>query len=501
MRVALTVYRGDESDWPRTKPSFRAPGPLSVRSEDLLLDVVSGFDGSTVTTRVRLVLPDAAGGPWPLLLFHRGRGFDEDSYRRLHEHIASYGIAVASIEDRLSFSGDSFRATNDRYDLWRAELGMESASSVVEAVSDSLLDRSAAPGDPLWGLFSADALFFAGHSRGGGAVHASHQRSWELRLRGLIYLMPFDLRYFADVRPPARPPAYSIFAEHPRTPSLVIAAENDGDLTYPIADQLIDRATGPMTQVTIYGAVHNLISDAHAAEGRARISRRSEQSQVADWIVCFVRRWADLDTSLDWRLYGGGHQGDPLAAVTSWRPSQRTLVLEDAQDGDVDHNLLGRNLVAGLRRRELSSYPPVGDMGSLGLRHVFLTPTRDVSAWRLETGGPLDASRHVRLVLRLSQTGDYGWSGLALWARLIDAAGESSWYRIHDPVSGGLLPAWDGRSPHDRMLDVHLPLEDFFPASGSSGADRTRLAAVDLFLLRRDSGRVRSVVADDLRFE
>src|SRR5690606_38668469 len=136
--------------------------------------------------------------------------------------------------------------------------------------------------DALGGAFDPDALFFAGHSRGGGAVHASHTRSFELRLRGLIYLMAFDLRYFAETAPPGLAPAYPIFDAQPRTPSLIIAAENDGDLTYPIADQLIDRATGPTTQVTLYGGVHNLISDAHPAEGDARISRSEQTARVAD---------------------------------------------------------------------------------------------------------------------------------------------------------------------------------------------------------------------------
>ena len=88
----------------------------------------------------------------------------------------------------------------------------------------------------------------------------------------------------AVAQPPSqRIQTYPIFAANPRTPSLIIAAENDGDLTYPIADQLIDRATGPTTQVTIYGGVHNLISDSHSAEGSARITRTQERRRVADW--------------------------------------------------------------------------------------------------------------------------------------------------------------------------------------------------------------------------
>ncbi len=500
LRTSLTVYRSDESDRSAAAPRFDAPGPYPTDVLDLVLDVTNTFDGVRVRTRVRVVRPIGAGGPRPLLLFHRGRGFDEDSYRDFHQHIASHGIAVASVEDAYSITGATFMAINTFYDSYRADLGMQSASGVVEAVADYLLDRSDDPTSPLAGSFDGEDLFFAGHSRGGGAVHASHQRSFELRLKGLIYLMAFDLRYFAEVAPPATAPAYPIFAEHPRTPCLIVAAENDGDLVYPIADQLIDRATGPATQVTVYGAVHNLISDGHPAEGPARISRAEEQAQVADWIVCFVKRWADQETDLDARLYGGAHQGSDAEAVTWWRPTDRTLLLEDAQDADPARNRYGDNLVANLRRREESIYPPVGDLPRLGLRHTLLVPTETTSVWRLASDGPLDASNHQRLVLRTAQLeGSRGWEDLAVWVRLIDAAGGASWQRVWDPTAGGLLPASTGLSPLDRFVEVELELAKFAASSGPP-ADLSQLRGVDLFLVRRSTRRV-TVAVDAVRLE
>jgi hypothetical protein len=505
VRLALTVYESDESDLVQQAPSFLGLGSYSTRVDTIVLDVTNTFDGAVVRTGVRIVRPVGMSQAAPLLLFHRGRGFDPDSYTDFHERIASHGIAIASVEDKYSFSGRSFRAENTQYDAWYAELGMESASGVVEAVSDYLLDRAADPTSGLYGSIDGDNLFFAGHSRGGGAVHASHQRSWNLRLKGLIYLMAFDLGYFGDLGPGGQPqsPGYEIFLKNPRTPSLIIAAENDGDLTYPIADQLIDRATGPTTQVTVYGGVHNLIGDSqHRAEGDDRITRREEQSRVADWIVCFVKRWSEQDTGLDWRLYGGGNEGDATVGITSWRPSDRTLVLEDAQDADVSRNLRGSNSVASARRRERSIYPPVGDLDTLGLSHTLIEPTGTVSAWRMASDSAMDLSKHQRLVMRVSQTSEFGWSGMGLWARMLDGRGGVSWYRVWEPTAGGHLPEFDGLSPNDRFVDVHVPLDGFFAGSSSAqGLDRSQTVALDLFFVIRDSSRDADIVLDMIRFE
>lgn len=500
VRVELLVRRTDESDVPPAAPTFGV-GPFAVDSQDLSIDVdPSSFDGARFSTAVRLYLPRNASGRRPLLLHHRGRGFDHDSYDTLLGRIASWGIAVASVRDQLSFTGASFSALSPDYDRVRAELGMQSASGVMEAVCDQLLVRGDDPQDPLFGAFDAENLFWSGHSRGGGAVHASHERSFLLRLKGLIYLMPFDLRYFAECRPPGRAPAYPIADASARTPSLAIVAENDGDLVYPIADQLIDRASGPTTQVTLYGGVHNLISDSHPAEGVARISRATEQARVADWVVCFVKRWAEGRDDLDRRLYLGAHQASRSYALASWYPSSRTRVLEDAQDADPARNRVGRNQVAGLRRSEVSIYPEVGDMASLGIRHTVLGPVDQVSVWRIGADTPLDARAHARLVLRLAQTGRQGWSGLGVWVRLVDQAGGIAWARVYEPQSGGELPAWSGFTPLDRMIDVHLPWSAFSDAT-SPGLDRSRLAAVDLVLVQRDPARVDGVVVDAVRLE
>jgi len=103
---------------------------------------------------------------------------------------------------------------------------------------DYVLQRSQTPGDVLFGKVNAEACFISGHSRGGGAAQVSHSRSTNLRIRGSILFMPFDMIYFNAIPLP-----------EDRLPSLIISAHNDGDLVFPFVDEIIERPSGPMTFV------------------------------------------------------------------------------------------------------------------------------------------------------------------------------------------------------------------------------------------------------------
>ena len=59
----------------------------------------------------------------------------------------------------------------------------------------------------------------------------------------------------------------------------------------------------------------------------------------------------------------------------------------------------------------------------------------------------------------------------------------------------GAPESWD-------QLRVHVDLDRFFPASPTAlPADRSRIRALDLFIVRRIPSRSRSVVTDMIRFE
>ena len=106
-----------------------------------------------------------------------------------------------------------------------------------------------------------------------------------------------------------------------------------------------------------------------------------------------------------------------------------------------------RGIVKPVRNETCPQYELLTDATRLGL------PTSQVSIWRMTTNQATDLSEHQRLVARLSQTSDYGWSGTGLWLRMIDASGNASWYRLWEPSAGGHLPTYSGGSPNDRFVD------------------------------------------------
>jgi hypothetical protein len=447
---------------------------------------------------------------FPLIVHHRGRGFTETDYHDLLTRIASWGIVIASVSDSESFENPSAGGLADwNYDGVRAELGMENASAAQEATMNFVLGLAATPGDDLYGKIDPDNVFFEGHSRGGGATHASHVRSIPLRVKGVIYFMAYDLRNFANCAPPAVAPAYPIPTAQKRLPSLIIAAERDGDLSYPIADQFIDRATGPTTFVTVYGGCHDFLGDSNTYDiYGATIARQDEQVRVADFVVAFVRRWADNDLSLEGFLYGNDHATSSTVGIASWHRVSPTLMVDDFQDADPAHNLLGGdNAATGLSRVEESIYPQTGDMASLGLKHSIMTLNAQDSSFSMTlapsgAGQCLQAYRSV--VMRIEQTGSQGYN-LGMWVRLTDTCGNTAsvMFTKEDGSSLGYLPAWPavGQTSLGRFLTLSVPLSRIQQAN--TCLDLGNVAKVELVVHTPNAtpDPSQQVVVDDVRFE
>lgn len=497
---ARCVARPDVTD---RDPSCAAPpAPAAAASPP-----VAAPAAQPATAVSRIVWPPRPPrARFPLIVHHRGRGFSHTDYDDLLSRIASWGIVIASVSDSESFYNPSEPQKAEwQYDGSRAELGMESASAAQEATMDFVLGLASTPGDALYGRIDEDAVFFEGHSRGGGATHASHVRSVPLRVKGVIYFMAYDLRNFANCAPPGVAPAYQIPTAQKRLPSLVIAAERDGDLVYPIADQFIDRATGPTTFVTVYGGCHDFLGDANTYDAyRATISRLDEQVRVADFVVAFVKRWSDGDISLDGFLYGAEHATSTTVGVASWRRASPTLVVDDFQDADAAHDLLGGDVGAiGLNRVEASIYPATGDMPRLGLKHSILAPVAQDSSFSLGLGGARCVRDHRALAMRIEQTGAKGWS-VGVWARLTDASGQTTSVKVakEDGSSTGYLPAWQTGAPSPtRFATLTIPLARLQQAN--PGFDLGAVTKIELVLHSPTAtpDPAQRIVVDDVRFE
>jgi hypothetical protein len=321
----------------------------------------------------------------------------------------------------------------------------------------------------------------------------------------VIYFMAFDLRSFAECAPPGVSPAYAIPTAQPRLPSLIFSAERDGDLTYPIADQFIDRATGPTTFVTVYGGCHDFLGDANDYDAAgATIPRADEQNRVASFVVAFIRRWAQDDVSLEGFLYGDDHSTSTTVGVASWHRVSPQLLVDDFQGADPAHNALGGdNSVVGLRRAVDSVYPSsFAPTASLGIRQSVLTLAPGNGAFTLtlgSAGGSQDVSAFRSLLVRVMQESGQGFQ-VDMWVRLTDATGNQGYAQVAkaDGSSLGYLPATvSGGSSFSRFVTLTVPLAEI--AQSNSALDFTAVTQVEFDF--GGGGATKTVVLDDVRFE
>ncbi len=508
IRCTLAVFTASESEIPAQPLDFSGPGPFAgqLSSVDIALSFTSSFDGNPYDTAYRVWLPPAAARPAPLFVMHRGRGMNHTDYEVLGQHLASWGIAYATVENYQSFFDNSGRLPDPVYDLTIIEAGMESGTAFQEAMLDDVLQRNTMAGDSLEGLVDPDRVVFGGHSRGGGATQAAHVARYLInKARGYVYLQPLDLRWSTRTIPPGIPGGtdlYPIEALQPRMPQLIISAENDGDLLYPIADQLADRRTGPTTFVTVYGGVHAFTSDNSMFDASgATIQRQEQQALTQHFVTAFIKRWTESDRTLDGILYGDAAAGSSQVGVFGWRNMHERILVDDYQDADESTNSLGglNSLSAG-SRNELSIYPSIGAFDSLALKHnlVFLSgvPTAEYT-----TGLPaLDITQQRKIAFRLGQTTISGFDWVTIKVRLVDHTNASATVTVWDRLiqQSGAVPDFVSGTPnvYDRFVDVEVPL------SGFTGIDLTDVRRLDLVFETNGAGSVaRRLYWDDLRFE
>jgi hypothetical protein len=484
--------------------SFLNKGPFAVTQRNVNFNWQSSYDNQSYPALGMIFQPTGTTGKLPLLVLHRGRGFTHDNYVDLLTHIASYGFVCASISDSQSFYDPSNTAVlNGTYDgnTGLYDEGMQSGSASQEGMMDYVLGLAATPGDALFGVVDNENIFISGHSRGGGATQASHQRSFALHLKGVVYFMAFDLRESNQSKAPTTAPLYPIDDKAPRLPSLIISAENDGDLSYPFADEFIDRATGPTTFVTIYGATHQDMTDTETDDGTSRIGRTAEQNEVANLVVAFMKRWSSQDVSLDGFLYGRELATSSAYGVASWRRTSPMVYVDDFQSANPAQNLLGGpNTVTGATRTEASVYPALGDLGSLGIQHSIFQFTAANAEFDQDLSDPRDLRRNKSFLVRVKQEGSQGFQ-VDAWVVLTDAHGNKASLQFAQKSGQGLgfLPGYSaGGSPLSRFITLNIPLY-LFERAGPA-IDLGAISKVS-FVFGATPGTTPEFTIDDVRFE
>lgn len=535
IRCALAVFTANETEIVSGQ-NFSTTGPYGVSTP--IIDTwtfTSGFDGiswplsGTPACRLKIYYPTFTGGsaapsPAPLVVHHRGRGFLYDDYDTLGNHLASYGFIFVSVEDYQSvFTPLSGYPTYTPYDNPQPPWGSGppygdiarahcSASFFQEAALNRILARNASSADVLFNRIDVSNVFMSGHSRGGGATHYSHHRNLNLRIKGVIYFMAFDLRWFSEfVSGSGAAPAYSaVPTVQPRLPSLIIAGENDGDLVYPICDELIDRAAGPATFATIYGGNHNYLGDVGVStDGAPYISQAQQHARIFNLVVAFLKRWTALDLSLEGMLYNNHFAGSNEVGVTAWRNMNETLVVDDNQDSNNSTNSIGgaNTLSSGTMATNASIYPATGNFASLGLRHNRLTLNAATTTTFTTTipAASQDRTRNRRFILRMGSVDTAsavkGFDWVTVRVRLTDAQNDNATITLFDRTAQNstYLPDYTGtQNVYDRFVEANVLLSAFTTANPSLNLNQ--LSNVQL-IFETASGSSRQLYFDDMRFE
>src|SRR5271170_1468453 len=128
---------------------------------------------------------------------------------------------------------------------------MLSASYAMQEELNQLLLLNNDPTSAIAGRIDTSSIYFAGHSRGGGATEFLQSRG--VSAKGFIYYMPLNLDYFYPGTVTAPLPG--------STPSIVFAATLDGDLGYASTSALVSDLPSPTQLFTIQGGTHDYIGD------------------------------------------------------------------------------------------------------------------------------------------------------------------------------------------------------------------------------------------------
>lgn len=233
---------------------------------------VCPLDGTSRTDSI-IVYKPLGGGRHPAMVFHRGRGFNYDDYNGVLGRIAAGGVVCVTVTDSFSFDAPAQASAADPGNNYISPpSGMLSASfAMQEELSQLMLNC----GDSV----DASSVYFAGHSRGGGATEFLQSRG--VAAKGFIYYMAFNLDFFYPGAVPPQLPG--------STPSLVLAATQDGDLGYASTSALERAMPSPSQFLTIQGGTHDFIGDFNNFNGAGSITREAEHDIIVNATLAFIR--------------------------------------------------------------------------------------------------------------------------------------------------------------------------------------------------------------------
>lgn len=430
----------------------------------------------------------AVHGPYPGVVY--------DDYPTIHDHWASHGFVVFSIDGARVF----FPTTMGTNLTWAQQ------QTVAGMMSDAItwyLAQQEKPEFELGCLLDKDRLAVAGHSRGGGAtLLVPTTRTDGAKIKGLVSLQGVDP---GALNPPtgAEIPGFDL-------PAMWFDAALDGDVVFPIDALQYGRTHANASIVTILGSKHTFTFDAHATpdQGGAMptITPAEHKAVCVQYSTAFLRAYvrdasptaADLD-----RISGPGGLSSTVSSggvLLSYRPKSGFsgwIAKFDASPPDGAENTESGTAVTAtgaMKATPLETYASsITTMGS-GTKAVSKSVLSIELQWD-GTGGALEVpiaptavagkKAIVFDVAMPSETTTSGTTPLVL--ELDDSAGGAASVNVKDYLGAG----WFTRPR--RFSTAYVPLAKL------SGVDVTK--ATKLRLLAPSGATAGTAMIDSLRAE
>ncbi|RME22969.1 MAG: hypothetical protein D6798_14525 [Deltaproteobacteria bacterium] len=509
--IRLAVLPADDADLPAADFAPSEPGPYDTAATELTIPSVTTSRGLFEDVAVRVAFPADGGavapGRFPVIAFHHAAHSPStiyDDYTDLHDHWASHGVIVASVDSHVNVDGQaqSWSNLSDMSDFQRASI-------------DLLLAEDADPGSLLYGHVDGDRIFVSGHSRGGGASLIS---LWnDERVLGAICFEPVS---------PLQTPGqdWTVDTDNgdrpfPDKPVLIFSAARDLDEPWPLVDVSYEQTVGHAMLVSIHGANHEDTYDLGTPGGTTStstipVSARHDIDQ--HFSTAFLYRFGGAgasagDLSMESALFGPEGLETDLSdegVSTHGRPHlASTLVVDAFQEDPAVNELGGDNIGTALLTddnaepyaeglRAVHRYDERGTRIGRWARARLLQwadPDAELALFVDPAGGPVDLSEQRRLVLRLQRdcppptTGACPDQDVDLRVSLWDGDGAEVAVSIEEGMGArGIV----GR----HWSKTLLPLDLF------AGVDLSRVEGIAISLAAADwdSG---SLWVDDLRLE
>lgn len=287
-------------------------------------------------------------GELPVVVFTHANNFyctAFELYKNLHNHWASWGFVVVSVD---STDANCRRTSKENLQL-RSDAQIAALQEVLSWTDDGFQGLTV----------DENAVFFSGHSRGGGASFLSAE-AYPLT-RGVITLQGNDLRSIGFSSETLRD--YAV---------LGISASDDTDLWYPHPDLMEDQLGGEYTWVTLFDAIHAYTGDSLRIKKTddPKIEREAQQAATHFFTTAFLDRhttlasdWPKEFTSAFLMSQHGAEKAlnevYPHGAALRWRRDVEHVWIDTFEERGATLNLLGGEVeFEGLDAEVVKTYRP-----------------------------------------------------------------------------------------------------------------------------------------------